>query len=99
MNADGVIGTAMKSCIHKHLRHLDQRPLGPPKLNNAILVEVILAASDQGVWGAFVPFHGCSNDNIGGRGQLRRPEEFCRKNRPLSTIQFIAGGKIYWRCC
>ncbi len=26
MAADGVIGTAMKSCIHKHPTHLDQRP-------------------------------------------------------------------------
>ncbi len=53
--ADGVIGTAMKSCIQRHPTHLDQRPLRPPK-------------------GAFVRFHGCSNDNIGGRGRLRRPE-------------------------
>ncbi len=29
--ADGVIGTAMKSCIQKHPTHLDQRPLRPPK--------------------------------------------------------------------
>jgi hypothetical protein len=36
--ADGVIGTAMKSYIHKHPTHLDQRPLRPPKLNNAVLV-------------------------------------------------------------
>ena len=36
--ADGVIGTAMKSCIQKHPTHLDQRPLRPPKLNNAVLV-------------------------------------------------------------
>jgi hypothetical protein len=28
---DGVIGTAMKSCIHKHPTHLHQRPLRPPK--------------------------------------------------------------------
>ncbi len=33
--ADGVIKTAMKSCIHKHPTHLDMRP---PKLNNAVLV-------------------------------------------------------------
>jgi hypothetical protein len=51
---DGVIGTAMKSCIQTHPTHLDQRPLRPPK-------------------GAFAHFHGCSNDNIGGRGRLRRP--------------------------
>jgi hypothetical protein len=36
--ADDVIGTAMKSCIHTHTTHLDQRPLRPPKLNNAVLV-------------------------------------------------------------
>jgi hypothetical protein len=36
--ADGVIGTAMKSCIQKHPTHLDQRPLRPSKLNNAVLV-------------------------------------------------------------
>ena len=36
--ADGVIGTAMKSCIQKHPTHLDQRPLRPPKLNNVVLV-------------------------------------------------------------
>jgi hypothetical protein len=29
--ADGVIGTAMKSCIQKHPTHLDQKPLRPPK--------------------------------------------------------------------
>jgi hypothetical protein len=36
--ADGVIGTAMKSCIQKHPTHLDQRPLRLPKLNNAVMV-------------------------------------------------------------
>ncbi len=36
--ADGVIRTAMISCILKHPTHLDQRPLRPPKLNNAVLV-------------------------------------------------------------
>jgi hypothetical protein len=29
--ADGVIRTAMKSCIHKHPTYLDQRSLKPPK--------------------------------------------------------------------
>ena len=28
----------MKSCIHTHPTHLDQRPLRPPKLNSAVLV-------------------------------------------------------------
>ncbi len=36
--ADGVIGTAIKSCVHRHPTHLDQKPLRPPKLNNAVLV-------------------------------------------------------------
>ncbi len=46
MAADDVIGTAIKSCIHKHPTHLNQRPLRPPKLNNAVLVfEAVLAAS------------------------------------------------------
>jgi hypothetical protein len=47
-------------------------------------------ASDQGVGGALVPVHCGSNDNIGGCGRLWRPEIVCRKNRPLSSIQFIA---------
>ena len=78
--ADGVIGTAMKSCIQKHPTHLDQRPLRPPK-------------------GAFARFHGCSNDNIGGRSQLRRPELVLQKAQTSVIIggvvdtgeQFIAG--------
>ena len=32
MAANGVIGTAMKSCFHRHPAHLDKRPLKPPKL-------------------------------------------------------------------
>ncbi len=36
--ADGVIGTSMKPCIHRHSTHPDQRPLRPPKLNIAVLV-------------------------------------------------------------
>ncbi len=51
--------------------------------------EVTLAATgafDQGMWGTFARIHGCSNDNIGGRGRLRRPEIVL-----LSSIQFIAG--------
>ncbi len=31
--AKGLIGTSMKSCIHRHPTHPDQRPLRPPKLN------------------------------------------------------------------
>jgi hypothetical protein len=36
--ADDVIGTAIKSCIHTHPTHLDQRPLRLPKLNNAVFI-------------------------------------------------------------
>jgi hypothetical protein len=36
--ADDVIRTVMKSCIHTHPTHLDQRPLRPQKLNNVVLV-------------------------------------------------------------
>jgi hypothetical protein len=45
-----------------------------------------------------VPFHGCSNDNIGGRGRLRRREIVLQKEKTsvVNTIydtdeQFIAG--------
>jgi hypothetical protein len=69
--ADNVIGTAMKSCIHTHPTHLDQRPLWPPKLNNAILVCSSFGGlrglrACEGPLGLF--FRGCSKDNIGGRG-------------------------------
>jgi hypothetical protein len=32
MVADGIIGTGMKRCIHRHPKHPDQRPLRPTKL-------------------------------------------------------------------
>ncbi len=41
--ADGVVGTALKSCIQKHPTHLDQRPLRPPKLIMPFWFEVALA--------------------------------------------------------
>jgi hypothetical protein len=53
MAADGVIGTAMKCCIHKHPTHLDQRPLRPPKLNNAVLVWSSFG-SLWGLWSGYV---------------------------------------------
>ncbi len=58
------------------------------------LFEVVLAASgtsDQGVWGAFAPFHGGSNDNIGRRGRLRWPEIVLQKEQTSVAIQFIGG--------
>ncbi len=51
--ANGVIGTAMKSCIHKHPTHLDQRPLRPPKLNNAVLVWGSFGGL-RGLWSGYV---------------------------------------------
>jgi hypothetical protein len=47
--ADGVIGTAMKICFHRHPTHLDQKPLRPPKLNNAVLVWSSFAGL-RGLW-------------------------------------------------
>jgi hypothetical protein len=51
------------------------------------------------VLGAFAPFRGCSNDNIGGRGRLRRPELVLQKAQTSVVIggvvdndeQFTAG--------
>ncbi len=65
--ANGVIGTAMKSCIHKHPSPLDQRPLRRLKLNNAVLVWSF--GGLRGLWSGY----GCSNGYIGGCGRLRLP--------------------------
>ena len=46
--ADGVIGTAMKSCIH-----LDQKPLRSPKLNNAVLVWSSFGGP-RGLWSRYM---------------------------------------------
>ncbi len=63
--------------------------------------EVVLTASgasDQDVWGAFVPFHGCSNDNFGGRGRLRQPavENFISGQYISCVID--TGDNIFPRC-
>jgi hypothetical protein len=42
------------------------------------------------VWGAFAPFRGCSNDNIGGCGRLRRPELVLQK----AQTSVIIGGVV-----
>jgi hypothetical protein len=39
-------------------------------------------------------FHGCSKDNIGGRGQLRRPEIVLQKEQTSVVNIVIAGGKF-----
>jgi hypothetical protein len=73
---DGIIGTAMKSCIHKHPTHLDQRPLRPPKLLQTKLALFFFWRPLIKMCGVFMDatFHGGSNDTIGGRVRHRRPE-------------------------
>ena len=103
--ADDVIGTAMKSCIHTHPTHLDQRPLRPPKLNNAVLV----CSSFGGLRGlracegplrlfvAVLMTISAAVANFGGRGRLRRPDLVLQKAQTSAVIggdtgkQFIAG--------
>ncbi len=105
--AEGVIGTAMKSCIHKHPSHLDQRPLRRLKLNNAVLVWSF--GGLRGLWSGYVrclcafswlfqwlyrrlwPTSVAVADFSGRR-------KVCSKNRPLSSIQFIASEKLYRQC-
>jgi hypothetical protein len=67
--ADGVIGTTMKSCIHRCPTHPDQRPLRPPKLNIPVLVCSSLGGL-RGLLSRCAPM----NDTFGGRVRLRRPE-------------------------
>ena len=98
--ADGVIGTAMKSCIQKHPTHLDQRPLRPPKLNNAVLV----CSSFGGLRGlracegplrlfvAVLMTISAALANFGGRGRLRRPEIVLQQEQ-TSVIN-----TVYRRC-
>ncbi len=63
-----------------------------------LLVVAASGASDQGVWGAFAPFHGCSSDNFGGRGRLRRPEIVLQKAQTsvvsLSLVEKFIGGFV-----
>ncbi len=83
--ADGVIGTAMKSCIHKHPTHLDQSPWGGQNYIMSFCLEVVFAAPDQGVWGAFAPFPMTISAALANFGGWRL---FWRKSRPLPPIQF-----------
>ena len=103
--ADDVIGTTMKSCIHTHPTHLDQRPLRPPKLNNAVLV----CSSFGGLRGlracegplrlfvAVLMTISAAVANFGGRGRLRRPDLVLQKAVIViggvvdTGKQFIAG--------
>ncbi len=98
--AVGVIGTSMKSCIHK----VEHRPMRPPKANNAVLVLSSFGCL-RGLWS------GCVRCLCAFSWQFQwqyrrlwptsaaRDSCFCRKNRPLSSIQLITGGKIYQRFC
>jgi hypothetical protein len=106
--ADDVIGTAMKSCIHTHPTHLDQRPLRPPKLNNAVLV-CSSFGSLRGLRACFVAVPmtiSAAVSDFGVRGRLRRPELVLQKAQ-TSVVdtgkQFIAGvvdtsDNIFPRC-
>ncbi len=84
--ADDDIGTTMKNCIHTHPTHLDQRPLRPPKLNNAVLVCSSFGGlrglrAFEGPLRRFVAVPVTTSTAVadfGGRSQ------FCRKLRPLS---------------
>ncbi len=105
--ANGVIGTAMKSCIHTHPTHLDQRPLRPPKLNNGVLVYSSFGGlrglrACEGPLRLFlaVPMTiSAAMADFGGRGQFRRPELVLQKAQTSVVIggvvdtgeQFIAG--------
>ncbi len=63
--------------------------------------EVALAASrasDQGLWGAFARFHCCSNDIIGGRGRLRRPEIVLQQEQTSVINTVDTGDNIFPRC-
>ncbi len=105
--ANDVIGTAMKSCIHTHPTHLDQRPLSPPKLNNAVLVCSSFGSlkglrACEGPLRLFVAVPmtiSAAVADFGRRGRLRRPELVLQKAQTSVVIgvivdtseQFIAG--------
>jgi hypothetical protein len=77
--ADGVIGTAMKSCIHKHPTHLDQRSLKPPNPFHG-------GSSDNtGGRGKFG-----DRGKFGGRGQTWQPEIVLQKEQ-TSVINRVYG--------
>ncbi len=60
----------------RHLTNPDQRPRRRPKLLQTKTAYLVLAASGASNQDVFLDatFHGASNDTIGGRGLLRRPE-------------------------
>ena len=103
----------MKSCIHKHPTHLDQRPLRPPKLNNAVLVcssfgglRGLRACKGPLLFVAVPMTISAAVADFGGRGRLRRPELVLQKAQ-TSVVdtgeQFIAGvvdtgDNIFPRC-
>ncbi len=96
---DGVIGTAMKSCIHRHPTHPDQRPPRPPKLNIVVLIRssfaglrCLLSICAGCLWKQIfmavqVTLSAAVSD-FGGR-RYHRFVPICRKNRPLSSIPTV----------
>ncbi len=98
--ADGVIWTAMKSCIHKHPTLLDQRLLRPSKLNNAVLVCSSFGGL-RGLWSGRV--RGLCAFSLLFQWQYRQPWPTSAAGDSFAEStdlcrQFVAGGKIYRRC-
>ncbi len=99
--ADGVIGTAMKSCIHWHPAHLIRGPWSHQnyfKPNRWYLVLAASGASDQDLWGAY-------GFNFSWRFQLhhRRP---CPTSAakislicPLQLSPILGSSPPPWRPC
>ncbi len=102
--ANGVIGIAMKSCIQRHSIHPDQRPLRPAKLNITILVwsnfgglRGILSRCIECLWMQLfmgIPMTPSAAVSDFSRRRYLWFIPICRKNRPLSSIQFITGSVV-----
>jgi hypothetical protein len=97
--ADDVIGTAMKSCIHTHPTHLDQRPLRPLKLNNAVLVCSSFGGLRRGLRACEGPLRlfvavpikiSVAVADFVGCGRLRRPELVLQKAHTSVVIGGVA---------
>jgi hypothetical protein len=100
MAANIVIGTAMKTCKGTS-QTLIRGPGGRQsyfKPKRHYLVLAASGASDQDV-GVFLDatFHGGSNDTIGGRGRLRRPE--ISPIYPLQLSPILGSSPPPWRPC
>ncbi len=96
---DGVIRTAMKSCIHRNPAPLDKRPLRPPKLFQT-KTSIFSFGCLRGLWSGWV---GClwmqlfMAVPIGRRVRLWRPEisRIC----PLQLSPILGSSPPPWRPC